>query len=106
MDGVEQERTILNQDTYNASKAIYRVGPALPAVVPPEEQTAAEVPTEVQQPIEGPAGGPGAVAAPAPAADSAQDNAAQPEAGGAQNSPAGQEAAPCLLYTSPSPRDA
>ena len=103
VDGVEQERTILNQDTYNASKAIYRVGPALPAVVPPEEQTAAEVPTEVQQPIEGPAGGPGAVAAPAPAADSAQDNAAQPEAGGAQNSPAGQEAAPAEAAEAPAP---
>jgi vancomycin resistance protein YoaR len=29
VDGVETERTILHTDTYNASKAIYRVGPAV-----------------------------------------------------------------------------
>lgn len=31
VDGVETERTLLHTDTYNASKAIYRVGPAIPA---------------------------------------------------------------------------
>ena len=34
VNGVEQERTLLNNDTYNASKAVYRVGPELPAAVP------------------------------------------------------------------------
>ena len=43
------------------------------------------------------------MAAPAPAADSAQDNAAQPEAGGVQNSPAGQEAAPAEAAEAPAP---
>lgn len=38
--GVEQERTLLNEDTYNASKAIYRVGPAQAAPAPVPEQTA------------------------------------------------------------------
>ncbi len=28
---METERTLLHTDTYNASKAIYRVGPAIPA---------------------------------------------------------------------------
>ena len=37
VDGVEQERTLLNEDTYNASKAIYRVGPAQAAPVPAPE---------------------------------------------------------------------
>lgn len=36
VDGVEQERTLLNQDTYNASKAIYRVGPSAPVSAPAE----------------------------------------------------------------------
>ena len=40
VDGVEQERTLLNEDTYNASKAIYRVGPAHAAPAPVPEQTA------------------------------------------------------------------
>ncbi|MCC8060449.1 MAG: VanW family protein [Clostridiales bacterium] len=42
VDGVETERTLLNTDTYNASKAIYLVGPAVPEAtvtetVPPTE---------------------------------------------------------------------
>lgn len=40
VDGVEQERTLLNEDTYNASKAIYRAGPAHAAPAPVPEQTA------------------------------------------------------------------
>ncbi len=46
VDGEETERTLLNTDTYNASKAVYRVGPAAPAATapaetPPEETTGA-----------------------------------------------------------------
>lgn len=39
VDGVETERTLLHTDTYNASKAVYRVGPAIsaPAPVAPQE---------------------------------------------------------------------
>ncbi len=59
MDGELKERTLLNADTYNASKAIYRVGPAAPAVAPVEETPAAPEPT---QPAETPA----APAEPAP----------------------------------------
>ena len=81
VDGVEQERTLLNKDTYNASKAIYRVGPALPAIVPPDPNMTAPVETApvetapatgvdggpgVTQPAENPA--PAAPADPAPAA--------------------------------------
>lgn len=36
VDGVETEKTILHTDTYNASKAIYRVGPEIPAAAPGE----------------------------------------------------------------------
>lgn len=45
VDGELKERTLLNADTYNASKAIYRVGPAAPAVAPVEETPAAPEPT-------------------------------------------------------------
>lgn len=66
IDGVETEKTILHTDTYNASKAIYRVGPEAPPAVPAEE-----VPAD-------PGGGNGAPdqpAAPEPAAPSVpQDN--------------------------------
>lgn len=43
VDGELQERTLLNKDTYNASKAIYRVGPA---VTVPVEAPAETVPVE------------------------------------------------------------
>jgi len=84
IDGVETERTLLHTDTYNASKAVYRVGPAAPAVpaapaetapaegiqqeqgmqaegtppetVPPES---APAPTQPPVPVEGIDGGPG-----------------------------------------------
>ncbi len=36
VDGAETERTLLHTDTYAASKAIYRVGPAAPAVTVPD----------------------------------------------------------------------
>lgn len=37
VDGKLTERTLLNSDTYNATKAIYRVGPAVPADAAPAE---------------------------------------------------------------------
>lgn len=43
VDGKLQERTLLNKDSYNASKAIYHVGPELPAETVAAEGTA---PTE------------------------------------------------------------
>ncbi|MCI9569709.1 MAG: vanomycin resistance protein VanB [Lachnospiraceae bacterium] len=57
VDGELKERTLLNNDTYNPSKAIYRVGPAAPASVPPEGAVpgeGGEQPTEPQQPVEQP----------------------------------------------------
>lgn len=42
VDGQLTERTLLNKDTYNSSKAIYRVGPALPAETVPAETAPAE----------------------------------------------------------------
>lgn len=64
VDGVETEREILHTDTYNASKAIYRVGPdAPPATEPVPEETPAE--TE-PQPVYGPGGGPGVQIDPQP----------------------------------------
>ena len=67
VDGVEKERTLLSTDSYNASKAIYRVGPALPAVVLPDPTIPA--PTEAvppeSAPVTGIEGGPG-VTEPAP----------------------------------------
>ena len=64
VDGQEVERTLLSTDTYNASKAIYRVGPAAP---PQPAETQPEQPAETQPaaPVEGVEGGPG-VAMPQP----------------------------------------
>lgn len=61
VDGVETERTILHTDTYNASKAIYRVGPAAPAAPAPVETPPAEAaPPETEpQIVTGENGGPG-----------------------------------------------
>lgn len=67
VDGVEVERTLVNSDNYMASKAIYRVGPALPAVTEPAvDPNAAAVTDPTQAQPSGPAAtGPGAVSQPA-----------------------------------------
>lgn len=71
VDGVETEKTILHTDTYNASKAIYRVGSEVPAepAAPPAAPVAPAVPIEtpptepeppmVNEPVTGIHGGPG-----------------------------------------------
>lgn len=116
VDGVETERTLLHTDTYNASKAIYRVGPAAPAATAPAETAPAPTsaaPTEPAQtqPATGVDGGPGVTGAPTPAAPSepAQIQPVQPETsetpaatapaqtpgpGGNSESPAGPAAGP------------
>ena len=84
VDAVETERTLLHTDSYNASKAIYRVGPT-PVAAPVET---APAPTDAVQPtepqvIEGVNGGPGVTApaqteAPAETAPAAQTEAPAP----------------------------
>ena len=93
VDGVEQERTLLNKDTYNASKAIYRVGPALPADVPPDPNAAAPVETAPVEtaPVTGVDGGPG-VTQPAPTEAAPDPAPADPAP--VQADPAPREAAP------------
>lgn len=61
VDGAETEKTILHTDTYNPSKAIYRVGPEAPAVVEPiPPEMPAETPAEtIPQFVTGTEGGPG-----------------------------------------------
>ena len=55
IDGVEQEKTLLYTDTYNASKAIYHVGPAAPA--PASAETTTPETTQVEPtPDQGPKG--------------------------------------------------
>lgn len=78
VDGVETERTLLNKDTYMASKAIVLVGPTAPAVTAPAEtlptETGAAAEPEAAVSVEGVSGGSGVEApaetsaAPAPAA--------------------------------------
>ena len=69
VDGKEVERTLLNEDTYNASKAIYRVGPDAPPPVPQPEETPSaaesETPT-LPAPAVGVNGGPGVTAPASP----------------------------------------
>ena len=59
VDGVETEKTILHTDTYNASKAIIRTGPEVPASTEPVE-VPADVPAEsIPSFVTGENGGPG-----------------------------------------------
>lgn len=64
VDGVLTERILLNKDSYNSSKAIYRVGPAAPVEPAPAETTPAEsAPTETAPAGSGSASsGPGSAA--------------------------------------------
>ena len=88
VDGVEQERTLLNKDTYNASKAIYRVGPDLPVALPvvpdvtaPVDTAPAETAPAETAPVTGVEGGPG-VTQPAPEAAPAPEANPAPAGGG------------------------
>lgn len=74
VDGVETERTLVNKDTYMASKGVVLVGPALPAETVPAETTPAQdgagasgvpSPETPAAPAEGNSGGPG-VTVPSP----------------------------------------
>ena len=93
VDGVETEKEILHTDTYMASKAIYRVGPELPAVAPvlPPEQPAAPVETQPAVPSgpasDGPASEIAPPTAPAPVPEAPAAPAA-PEAPAAPADPA------------------
>ena len=93
VDGVETEKEILHTDTYMASKAIYRVGPELPAVAPvlPPEQPAAPAETQPAVPSgpasDGPASEIAPPTAPAPVPEAPAAPAA-PEAPAAPADPA------------------
>lgn len=75
VDGTETERTLLNKDTYNASKAIYRVGPEAPVNAPVQtdpaggqtdgagENTSPEIPGDKTTPGGGPGNSDGTVSA-------------------------------------------
>ena len=102
VDGVEMERTLLHTDSYNASKAIYRVGPT-PVAAPVETAPApseAVQPTE-PQPVEGVNGGPGVTAAPVPetAAPAPETAAPAPETA----APVPETAAPAPETAAPAP---
>lgn len=67
IDGVEKEKTLLYTDTYNASKAIVKVGPEIPVTVPvPDVAPPVETPAETAAPVTGVDGGPGVSPAPMP----------------------------------------
>lgn len=82
VDGVETERTLLHTDTYNASKAIYRVGPAVPVTAPAETPAETALPETAAEPVTGVNGGPGvtptAPVEPAPSGGPGEE-APQPE---------------------------
>ena len=87
VDGELKERTLLNKDSYNSSKAIYRVGPAAPVEAPPAETAPAETAPAETAPV-GPGSdsalnGPGGTLGPAssgPSAGPAGPGGAQPPA--------------------------
>ena len=85
IDGVETETTILHTDTYNASKAIYRVGPEVPPAVPTEG-----MPAEGDLSAVNPTPDPGAVSPDPGAASPAPDPGAvnpAPDPGAASPAP-------------------
>lgn len=106
VDGAETERTLLHTDTYNASKAIYRVGPtpvaapAQTAAPAPAPETQAPAETTAPQPVEGVAGGPGVTAAPETQAAPAETPAAAPAPQAAAPAP-GPTAAPAVPESQP-----
>ena len=98
VDGKETERTVLHTDTYNASKAIYAVGPAAapPTEAPaPVETSPAETEPQVAAPVEGVDGGPG-VSAP-------QQSAEAPAAGPGSEAPEAAAPAPQPETAAPQP---
>lgn len=102
VDGVEQERTLVSKDTYNPSKAIYRVGPSIPAAAPPAPSAAAPPesapapPPAPPEPVTGVDGGPGVTQAPPgePASGPAPSAAAPAPAPPAQTTPPVRDSAP------------
>lgn len=90
VDGQLTERTLLNKDSYNSSKAIYRVGPALPAETTPVESTPAETTPAETVPQETVPVGPGSAVTPTeapagPGSGSSQGASISPlEPGGTQ----------------------
>lgn len=109
IDGELQERTLLHNDTYNASKAIYRVGPAVPAAAEPTETQPAETaPAETQPAETAPAEtqpmGPGYEAGPgAPPAGNGNTASETPVSPGSTAGPGGGSPAPETQGASQSP---
>ena len=64
IDGELTEKILLNKDSYNSSKAIYRVGPAAPVEPAPTETAPAETTPAETTPAETTPAGPGSVAGP------------------------------------------
>jgi hypothetical protein len=99
VDGVETERTLLNEDTYNPAKAIVLVGPAMPVETSPViGDTVTEIEVQPTAPQEnasqpGPAG-PGA------SVDSPATGASDENASGGTESAERQEDAPSPLQES------
>ena len=65
VDGVETEKTLLQTDTYMASKAIYRVGPAVAAAAPavpagPQPETPQPETPQPENPVPAPTEAPAA----------------------------------------------
>lgn len=86
IDGVETERTLLHTDTYNASKAVYRVGPAVPAAQPSEIPPAQE---EAGQETPPPAEGGEQTGAADPSQTGAAEGQAEPPAPAQEGAPGG-----------------
>ena len=89
VDGVLTEKTLLNKDSYNSSKAIYRVGPPAPAAEAPAE-TAPAV-TAPSEPAPASPAGSGSVTGPGSSAGQSQSSG--PAGPGSTSGPAGPSAA-------------
>lgn len=97
VDGAETEKLLISSDTYMASKAIYRVGPAVAAAdAAPADPGAAAEPGETEAPAESQPQGPAGPAATGPGAES--------PSGSASAEPAAVSPAP--ETASPAPADA
>ncbi len=102
IDGVETEKTLLHTDTYNASKAVYRVGPEAPVQTVPPEGTGGEGTGSApegggqQDPSQGgnPSDPGGQVQPPEGGGPSGPGGQAQPSEGGGPSGPGEQAQSP------------
>jgi hypothetical protein len=107
VDGVETERTLLNEDTYNPAKAIVLVGPAVPVETSPViRDTVTEIEAQPTAPQEnasqpGPAGSAASVDSPAESSGEAVEPGSPASVPQQENAPSPQQESAPIVQVEP-----